>query len=218
MIVTIDGPAGAGKSSMARRLARKLGFRFLDTGALYRAVTLAGIRAGVNWDKPNELAEIGRRVQIELDEGRVLLDGDDVTEQIRSLEVTRHVRFAADNVQVRRQLGELQRAFAAARNIVTEGRDQGTEVFPDAECKIFLTASAEERARRRLRELEQRGERVTLPELLAQQNRRDDEDTSRPVGRLMKADDAVELRTDGLAPEEVLARLEALVRSKLEGA
>jgi cytidylate kinase/pantoate ligase/cytidylate kinase len=218
MIVTIDGPAGAGKSSLARRLARKLGFRFLDTGAMYRAVALAGLRAGVNWEYPDELAEVARNVEIGVVDDVVTLNGEDVSEDIRSLQVTLNVRHAADNVEVRRLLAERQREYGARRNIVTEGRDQGTDVFPDAECKIYLTASPEERARRRLRELERRGERVSFEELLRQQNRRDEQDATRAVGRLRKADDAVEVCTDGLSEDEVLARLEALVRSSQEGA
>lgn len=218
MIVTIDGPAGAGKSSLARRLAHKLGFRFLDTGAMYRAVTLAGLRAGVHWAYPDQLAEVARKVCIDVDDRSVRLDGEDVSEDIRSLQVTVNVRHAADNVEVRRMLAQRQREYGAAGSIVTEGRDQGTDVFPDADCKIYLTASPEERARRRLRELEQRGEQVSFDELLQQQNRRDEQDASREVGRLRKADDAVEVCTDGLSEDQALARLEALVRSCQEGA
>ena len=141
MIVTIDGPAGAGKSTVARALARRLGFRFLDTGAMYRAVALAGMRRGLDWDLPDDLARLARKLDIHVAGERILLDGEDVTEAVRTSEVTAVTRYAADNPQVREHLVELQRALAAADNVVTEGRDQGTVAFPDAECKIFLTAS-----------------------------------------------------------------------------
>ncbi|MEQ8788548.1 MAG: (d)CMP kinase [Pirellulaceae bacterium] len=217
MIVTIDGPAGAGKSSMAQRLAERLGFRFLDTGALYRAVALAGIRAGVDWSDPSALADVARRTRIEIDSERVLLDGDDVSSEIRSEEVTRRVRYAADNVEVRQLLGQRQRDFAQGGDLVTEGRDQGTDVFPQAECKIFLTASPEERARRRVQDLAERGYEASYDEILRQQNKRDQQDASRKVGALVRADDAVELCTDRLSPEQVVDRLVEIVRSKQAG-
>jgi cytidylate kinase/pantoate ligase/cytidylate kinase len=217
VIITLDGPAGAGKSSMARALARKLGFRYLDTGAMYRAVALAASRRQVDWQDAEALAELARNVRIELPDDRVLLDGEDVTDSIRSTAITSVVRFVADNPEVRAELVRLQRLAAEGKNIVCEGRDQGTVAFPDAEVKIFLTASPAERARRRLRELANRGEQVSFDELLTQQNERDDRDASRPVGRLIRADDAVEVSSDGLGPDDVLERLVALVRQRVKG-
>jgi CMP/dCMP kinase len=214
MIVTIDGPAGGGKSTVARALARRLGFCFLDTGAMYRAVALAGLRRGMDWDVPDDLARLAGKLDLRVVGEKTYLDGEDVTEAVRSSEVTAVTRYAADNPQVREHLVRLQRQVAAGQNIVTEGRDQGTVVFPAAECKIFLTASPEERARRRLHDLESQGEPVTLDQVLAAQQRRDCEDSSRPVGPLSAAVDAEEVCTDGLSVDEVVAKLELLARER----
>src|SRR6516162_6794521 len=148
MIVTIDGPAGAGKSSAARELARRLGYRFLDTGAMYRAVTFAAKERGLDWDEADKLSELAHEIRVELDGDHVLLDGRDVTKEIRTFDITRSIQYAADNPAVRSQLVAWQRTAAAGVNVVTEGRDQGTVVFPEAGCKIFLTADEQERARR----------------------------------------------------------------------
>ena len=215
MIVTIDGPAGAGKSSVARALARRLGFRFLDTGAMYRAVALAGMRRGLDWDAPDDLARLAQKLAIKVAGDRIFLDAEDVTEAVRTSEVTAVTRYAADNPQVRQHLVELQRTLAADDNIVAEGRDQGTVAFPQAECKIFLTASREERARRRLRDLQLQGEPVTLAQVLAAQERRDREDARRPVGPLVAAPDAVEVSTDGLTLDQVVDRLETIARQRM---
>lgn len=212
MIVAIDGPAGAGKSSIARRLAERLGFQFLDTGAMYRAVALAALRAGFGPGDAEELARLAEGLNIEMRHERTLLDGEDISDAIRTSEVSAAVYLAADNIAVRRRLVELQRQIAAGRDTVTEGRDQGTVAFPHAECKIFLTASPEVRARRRHEELMARGEPATLGEVLAQQQERDRRDAARPVGALVKAGDAVEVVTDGLTPEQVIERLTAIVR------
>lgn len=215
MIVAIDGPAGAGKSSAARALARRLGFRFLDTGAMYRAVALAGLRHEIDWQDALALAKLARQVEIQLPGERVLLNGIDVTHEIRTLAVTSVTHYPANNPAVREHLVALQRQLAADRQVVTEGRDQGTIVFPHAECKIFLTASPAERARRRLRDLKEHGETVTYEVVLSDQNERDRRDASRAVGPLKPADDAIEFNTDGLSPDEVVDRLEALVRARM---
>lgn len=214
MIITIDGPAGAGKSTVAKALARRLGFRYLDTGATYRAVALAGLRRGVDWARPGDLAQLAGEVRIELVGDRVTLDGEDVTEAVRSSEVTSVTRFAADNPEIRSLLVGLQRRMAAGQNVVTEGRDQGSVVFPDAECKIFLTASAEERARRRVGDFRAQGEDRPLEGVLADINRRDHEDSTRKVGPLVRPDDAIEFSTDGLDIDEVIDRLEEIVRKR----
>jgi cytidylate kinase len=217
MIVTIDGPAGAGKSSAARELARRLGFRFLDTGAMYRAVTLAARERRIDPADMEAMADVASQIHVELAENRVILDGRDVTNEIRRFDITTAIHYAADNPAVRSQLVLWQRAAAGGENVVTEGRDQGTVVFPHAECKIFLTADERERAGRRHRDLIARGEDVSFEEVLANQRLRDQRDATRPVGALVKAEDAIEVSTDGMSPEEVVVRLEQIVRSKRAG-
>jgi cytidylate kinase len=179
---------------------------------MYRAVALAGLRGGVDWGRPELLAQLARQVKIDLAGDRILLNGEDVTEAVRTSEVTAVTRHAADNVAVRELLVERQRALAAGQDVVTEGRDQGSLAFPDAECKIFLTASAEERARRRLGDLEGQGEAQPVDQVLDDLNRRDREDASRPVGALVVPPDAVEICTDCLSVEQVVDRLEAVAR------
>jgi CMP/dCMP kinase len=207
MIVAIDGPAGAGKSSIARRLAKRLGFAFLDTGAMYRAVTLAALRAGLGPDDTAAIAKLANEITIDFDGVHTLLNGEDVSAAIRTSEVSAAAHLAADNVAVRKRLVELQRQIAKGRDIVTEGRDQGTIAFPRAECKIFLTAGRKERARRRLEELAGRGDTISFDEVLAQQDERDRRDLARPVGALIKAADAIEVPTDGLTLDEVVEQL-----------
>ena len=212
MIVTIDGPAGAGKSSAARELAKRLGFRFLDTGAMYRAVALAAIRRRHNWEDQDGLAALVKKLRIELGNDHTFLDGEDVTAAIRSSSVTAAVRYVADNPDVRRQLIELQRHVAVGIDVVAEGRDQGTIAFPGAQCKIFITASPEERARRRQQEMRERGEEISFETILAKQNERDLRDRTRVFGRLMPAEDAVTISTDGLTPKQVVDQIAVLVR------
>jgi cytidylate kinase len=153
-------------------------------------------------------------LHVDLTGDRVLLDGRDVTKEIRTFDITTSIQYAADNPAVRAQLVIWQRDAANDQNVVTEGRDQGTVVFPHAQCKIFLTADERERAERRYRDLIARGEQVTFDEVLSAQHNRDERDSTRAVGALVKADDAIEVSTTGLTPAEVVARLEEIVRSK----
>ena len=215
MIVTIDGPAGAGKSSAARGLARRLGYQFLDTGAMYRAVAWAARRANVAWSDAQAVADVATSVQIELKPNGVCVDGRDVSVEIRGTEVTSLIHHVADNPRVRSHLVHLQREIGSQGNYVTEGRDQGTVAFPNADCKFFLTASPEERARRHWLSLRQRGESVSLQDVLRAQSRRDDRDRQREVGRLVAAEDAIHVNTDGKTLEQVVDQLEGIARERI---
>ena len=212
MIVTIDGPAGAGKSTVARLVAEQLGYMFLDTGAMYRCVALLAQENKIAWENEDAIGELGRALEYSADQDKVFIAGKDVTEAIRSPEVTAAVHHAADNVQVREALVRLQRRLASDNDIVTEGRDQGTLAFPDAECKIYLSASPVERAQRRVDQLNANGGSVTLSEILEQQTVRDEQDEARALGGLQAADDALFVITDGMDIMEVVEHIERLVR------
>lgn len=213
MIITIDGPAGAGKSSAARLLAQRLGFDFLDTGAMFRAVTLAALRQRLDLANQDQLARLLEAFHLEMPAGKVILGGEDVTALIRTAEVTAGSAPIASSPAVRQRLAQRQRELAAGRNIVCEGRDQGTLVFPHAECKFFLTAAAEERARRRHQEMRARGEQARYEDVLDAQRARDQRDAQRDIAPMKPAADAVILDTTGLTLEEVVDRMERAVRS-----
>jgi cytidylate kinase len=212
MIITIDGPAGAGKSSAAKALAGKLGFQFLDTGAMYRAVTLATLRARIDPTDPDAMAALVGRLTIEMPPGRVVLDREDVTTAIRTPEVTAATSIVSDSAPVRRQLSSLQRQLAVGRNLVCEGRDQGTVVFPDAACKFFLKADPRERARRRYEEMVARGLAVSWEEVLSAQEVRDRRDEGRDLAPMVPAADAIVLDSTHLGLDEVVAQMEQYVR------
>jgi cytidylate kinase len=212
MIITIDGPAGAGKSSAAKALAKRMGFRFLDTGAMYRTVALAAMRRNIPWEDAQALTDLVREIDMQVSEMQVLLGGEDVTQEIRKLAVTSVIHHVADHRQIRAHLVNLQQRITANGDFVTEGRDQGTIAFPDAECKIFLTASAEERARRRMRDLHARGDKLEFDDVLARQNDRDARDVAREVGRLIPAGDAIVVSTDGKDLDQVVDELEEHAR------
>ncbi len=214
MIVTLDGPAGAGKSTAARALAERLGWCYLDTGAMYRTVTLVALERGLSLDDAEGLASLAGSLAIDFRDGRVLLGDRDVSTEIRTERITQATRPVADAPPVREAMKHLQRTLAAGRDLVTEGRDQGSEVFPGAELKVFLTASPAERARRRHSEEQARGLGTSLEAVQAAQARRDDGDRRRPVGAMLPAADAVILETDGLSAAEVVERLLALVESR----
>jgi cytidylate kinase len=222
--VAIDGPAGAGKSTAARRLAAALGFALVDTGAIYRAVALAASRLGIAFDDDPRLGGILPRLSIRfepLPEGagqRVLLDGEDVSQAIRSPPMSLGASAVSARPVVRAGLLELQRRLATApenRGAVLEGRDIGTVVFPGADLKFFLTASPEVRARRRHSELRARGDPATFEEVLADQGRRDLDDSTRAVAPLKPAADAVLLDTSALGLDEVVEALARAVRARL---
>ncbi len=205
MIVTIDGPAGSGKSTAARGLAARLGFDYLDTGAMFRAVGLA-LRGA------DDVDAVLAVIHLEMPPGRVLLDGRDVTADIRTPEAAQAASRVATIPAVRRFLAAEQRRVAEGRDMVCEGRDQGTAVFPDAACKFYLTADPRARAERRFRELQLKGESATLDDVLAQQQERDARDATRADAPMRPADDAVLVDTTGLSADAVVARLEEVVR------
>ncbi len=217
--IAIDGPAGAGKSTIGALVAERLGYLFLDTGAMYRAVALAAQRRGVDPDDAASLATLATEVRIAIgpptvQDGRVysvLLNGDDVTWAIRSADIDRTVSQVARVPAVRDAMVEQQRALATRGRVVMVGRDIGTVVLPDAERKIFLTASAGERAKRRGEELAARGEIRPRQELLHEILRRDQLDSERVVSPLKPAEDAVVVQTDGLSVKQALERILAVI-------
>lgn len=213
MIVTIDGPAGTGKSTVSRNLANRLGFEFLNTGAMYRAVAYACLQRELDLGNEQTVAEVANSLDIKFTNNRLLLGGIDVTDAIHCQSVTQSASIVAANPIVRSRLVELQRRAGENANLVTEGRDQGTTVFPTAECKFFLTASAEERARRRQRELHDKGEFIALEALVEQQELRDRRDESRTCSPLQPAKDALVIDTTEMTLDEVASYLEHLVQT-----
>ena len=227
-IVAIDGPAGAGKSTVARQLARKLGFSMIDTGAIYRSVALAARRAGIAWDDDEGLRGLLDRglaltflpVADAGDAQRVLLGGHDVSAAIRTPEISRGASVVSARPVVREKLLGLQRELgrAAPKGAVLEGRDIGTVVFPDAQVKLFLTASDEARAQRRHSELSEKGLNVPFAEVLGDQRRRDRDDTERAIAPLRAAPDAIRVDTTGLELDAVVERCFELASTRLAGA
>ncbi len=218
LVIAIDGPVGAGKSVVARRLAARLGFRYLDTGAMYRAVTLKALRSGVNMEDAGALTEAARSASIELggtlESPRVLLDGADVTDAIRSLEVTNHSFYPSQAAGVRKRMVELQREAAGGGPMVAEGRDIGTVVFPDSPAKFYLDASVEERTRRRLAELAAKGEKISFEELKRQVIVRDGRDSGRENSPLRRAADAEYVDSSRMSIDEVVDHMIAVLAGR----
>jgi CMP/dCMP kinase len=212
LIITIDGPAASGKSTVARRLAERISASFLDTGAMYRAVTIAAMNAGVDMGDQQKLLEILEKGRFKFDVNKgvmtAFVNGVDVTEQIRKPEVTANVHYVASTAKLREKLVAMQRQFAAQHEkIVTEGRDQGTVAFPDADIKFFLTALNAERARRRCEELRAKGEKIDFEQIQKDIDERDKSDRDRAVGPLKPASDAIIADTTDLTIEQVVQKL-----------
>ncbi|PJA27861.1 MAG: cytidylate kinase [candidate division Zixibacteria bacterium CG_4_9_14_3_um_filter_46_8] len=202
MIITVDGPAGSGKSTTAKAVAQILGFKYLDTGAMYRAVTLKFIRERVDLANTSMVESILAQTEINLQYAgnslRVLLNGEEVTESIRSMEVNKMVSQVSEIPEVRRFLVPLQREFATGEDLIAEGRDIGTVVFPNAELKIFMIATENERANRRHRELAEKGDKSQLNDIRESIIKRDQIDSNRRHSPLLKADDAIVIDTTKL--------------------
>ncbi|MGZ6161996.1 MAG: (d)CMP kinase [Myxococcaceae bacterium] len=222
-IVAIDGPAGAGKSTVSKLLARRLGLSFVDTGALYRTVALSARRQGIATDDDAGLAEVLRAIRISFratgDENRVYLDGEDVSSEIRTPDISLAASAVSARPVVRAGLLGLQRRLAleAPVGAVLEGRDIGTVVFPEADLKFFLEANPDVRARRRYEELFQKGSESSLEAVLADQIKRDRDDASRAVAPLKPADDAVRVDSSSKPLSEVVQQLERTIRAAMAG-
>lgn len=213
--IAIDGPAGAGKSTLARRLAERLGYLYIDTGAMYRAIALWAKRLGVSWDDAPRLEQLARESRIELASGgRVFLNGEDVSEAIRDPDISEGASRVSAIPGVRRALVAKQQQMGREASVVMEGRDIGTVVFPQAEVKIFLDATPEERARRRLKDLAARGIEADFAAVLAEMKRRDERDSTRADSPLRQAPDAIYVDSTGMSEDEVEQALLKIVRER----
>ena len=216
MIIAIDGPAGAGKSTIARRLASRLGFTYIDTGAMYRAVALWAMRRDMDTADMHRIEQLARAAEIELTSNQtVLLNGEDVTTAIRTAEVGRQASVVAAIPGVRRALAEKQRALGARTSVIMEGRDIGTVVFPDADVKIFLDADPRERVNRRLRDFQDQGGAPPADAVAAQIRERDQRDRTRAEAPLTQAPDAAYIDSTGLSLDQVEEKILELLRARL---
>jgi len=215
VVVAIDGPAGAGKSTIAKRVADRLGFTYIDTGAMYRAVALWGLRQNVAWDDMHRMEQLSIAAEIELSPGRISLNGEDVTDAIRTPEVSNGASKIAVIPGVRRAMVTKQREIGERTSVVMEGRDIGTVVFPQAEVKIYLDAYPDERVRRRLNEQRLKGETVTEEAVAALIKERDQRDSTRADAPLSQAPDAMYLDSTGLTIDEVEEAVLKIVRTRV---
>ena len=218
MIVAVDGPAGSGKGTITKRIEEELGFLNLDTGATYRCVALQMLRENVGLDEEDKIVEIAEKIDIKIDNTKeqdiILLDGEDVSKEIRTKEVTAIVSQVSSLVPLRKIMVELQRKLATGKNVIVEGRDIGTVVFPNAELKIYLDASEEIRAKRRYDENIEKGIDTTYEEVLENVKMRDYNDMHKEFGALKKAEDAVVIDSSYMSIDEVVEKVKELIKNK----
>ena len=203
MIIAVDGPAGSGKSTISKLLAKELGLVYLDTGAMYRLFTLKMLKENVSFSDSHKIDELLENLNINIENDRFYLDGKDVSEEIRKTDVAANVSKTAAIKEVREKMVNLQREFSKSKNVILDGRDIGTVVFPEADIKIFLVADAKERAERRFKELHEKGENISLDNIYENILKRDRLDSTRENSPLKKANDAIEVDTTGKNIEEV---------------
>lgn len=217
MIVAVDGPAGSGKGTVTKRIEEELGFLNLDTGATYRCVALQTLREGLSLENEKEIIEIANNIDIKIDntgeKDIILLNGEDVSKEIRTKEVTAVVSQISSIIPVREKMVEVQRSLAKGKNVIVEGRDIGTVVFPNADVKIYLDASEKIRAKRRYEENVQNGIDTTYEEVLENVKMRDYNDMHKTYGALKKADDAIVVDSTNLSIEEVVEKIKEIIRN-----
>ena len=214
-IVTVDGPAGSGKSTIAKLIAKKYGLTYLDTGAMYRMIALYALKHNVNLENAKEIADMLEKARLDIQGNVFYLDGEDVSEEIRSPQVNNIVSNVAAIKEVRHKLVDMQREIGNGKRIIMDGRDIGTTVFPNADVKIFLIASAETRALRRLKEYEEKKVATTFDEVLASIKERDRIDSTRKESPLVKASDAHEVDSSKMTIDDVLATISKYIDAKL---
>lgn len=219
IVITVDGPSGAGKGTLCHALADKLGFDFLDSGAIYRILALAALKQQIDFEDEAALAELGRRLEVKFvpqgSEVQVILDGENVGDQIRTAQAGQNASKIAIYPKVREALLQRQRDFSSEKGLIADGRDMGTIVFPHAQIKFFLDASAEERTKRRVKQLQEKGFNANFDEILAEIKERDFRDRNRPIAPLVPATDAVILDSTHLSIEEVIQQALDHIAQKL---